>query len=319
MKAQEQANQLQGEINEIAAKMGELETALRAPIAVDPKRVADLAVQIAIERNDGKAPRIAQVVASKKDAYEKANDEAYGRAVLERQDAQIQYQVLASMLTQKRQQQAIIMQTFKVAPGGAGAPVAPSGNLTMQPPPTPVRPGAPTDGFIAALDQALKNRGFAGWTPDVTPEIAQAVPLAKTPQEIALLRQGLQPELGKLDTEIKSFQDKRADLERRKALILQGVNPDTNAQAFASLPTLNPSRFAPVRLTPDEQSRLFTQLLLKESELNRAQPKAEAGIARRRRELLQPFAPPAPFSPPAPFGQSAPFATPGSLSTAPAF
>lgn len=289
---------MQEEEQKVRQKMSSVEAQLSSQPTIDQSRVAARALEIAVQNNGGKTPSRDQIAAATPDAVREAQQQAMVQWMQDKEDAKIQYQLLSSQLNTLRQQQANLTSTFKVAPSPLTP--APVSDLRAEAA-IPTRAGNAVGGFLDSLNAEMAKRGLGAQPKPGTPEAAQsnliqASSLAKTPEEQTILRQAntqrIANEYGKLDEEIagprNALAQEQQDIDRQKTLILQGYSPNFQ-------PGLSMGAFAPLadqKLTPEQQSQLLTNLLIREGNLpskQNALSGQEADIARRRKLLIQPM------------------------------
>lgn len=242
----------------ITQKMGAVEARLSAQPTVDQAAVAEQAVRAATVANGGKAPSRDQIQAALPDALAAAQQEAQVRWYQDKQDAQVQYQILSSQLNTIRQQQQNLTSTFKVAPQ-----VAPS--VLATPPPAAPIGGAPQGNALENFTRALNDRlpppptATSNDGPSVQ-NITSALSIAP-PAAAPVLRQArtslLADQYAKLDEPVFSTQRELADVAQKIQRLQSGLNPFQGVTP------------APVDVAPAVQGELMTKLLLQQQALQR--------------------------------------------------
>ncbi len=243
----------------VTGKMAEVERRLSAQPTIDQSEVMRTAVQMATQANGGKTPGRDKIQEALPDAMAKAQNDAQVRWWQDKQDAQVQYQLLNSQLNTIRQQQSNLTSTFHVAPSAAalspGAAVAPSAA-----PVTPTPGGRPLQSFIDELNKMLPPPPAENPQSQAIQDTTRA--LSTAPASAApLLRQGrtqlLSGEYEKLDAPVMATEAKLADVQNKLQALQTGVNP------FQSVAP------SPMDFNPAATSEFMTNLLIQEQALQR--------------------------------------------------
>lgn len=221
-RAQEALADLGAQEQEVRARMGELESRLASQPTVDQSQIQRRAMEIATANAGGKTPSREQIAEAIPQANQEAQEQAYMRWSQDKQDAQVQYQILANQLNTIRQQQAQLTSTFRVAPSVIQRSPAPSAAPVA---PSPVSSGNPMQGFLKTINQQTPpppsvDSGVGQLTKALTmapPEMAPAIRQARTA--------ALADERAKLDAPLFEAQKSLADNQRNLQLVQMGVTP----------------------------------------------------------------------------------------------
>ena len=259
----------------ITEKMAALEARLSSSPTINPQEVQAVAVQMATVANGGKTPSREQIMAAMGDAQAQAKERVLMQWMQDKQDAQVQYQILSSQLNTIRQQQANLSSTFKVAPG-----VSPLQDVAPAPVAAPAaRGGSPLGGFIDELNARIPKNSPAPSSnlniQDVNTAIRSA-PAASVP----LLKQTrtslLADEIGKFDDPLLQTESQLADVNSKIERVQAGINPLQNVTPGA----------IPAPDNPQLAGEYMTRLLQQQAALQRKRQEQQAARTAGKSSLL---------------------------------
>lgn len=278
-------DQLVQQERELQSKIAEEEARQSQQPTIDPAVVTRRAIETATQKNGGKKPSLQQIEDEKPAAIEEAKEMAMTKWYQDYRDSQVRVGLFNNQLTNIRQQKATLEGTFRVAPSPLTTAPAPVPQTSTAPLTVP-KSASLLSGFQAEMDRLLRERGFGvdAPNPNANPLVLAAT-AAKTPQEQAMLRQANTSRIAQgyadIEEPIMAKQQDLEEIQRRKALVLQGINPD-NRIARGGYEVQTP------RLSADQQSQMLTGLLIAESNLNTDLQKSKQDAVQRKRALLQP-------------------------------
>lgn len=268
--AQKVLVQLGEQEQEIRGRMGQLEARLSSQPTVDQRQIQARAMDIATANAGGKTPSREQISQAMPQAVQEAQEQAYIRWAQDKQDAQVQYQILSSQLNTIRQQQATLTGTFRVAPSVMTPPAAPA---PMAPPAPAPQGGNPMQGFLQQLNQqtpppASVDSGVGQTTRALSmaaPEFVPALRQARTAQ--------IADEYAKLDAPLMQADKAIADTRRELQMVQSGIRP-TQTFPLDPIAARTANLTGPTQQDPRAQGEVITRLLMRlaaeENERNKA-------------------------------------------------
>lgn len=262
-------------------QLSELEAKLASPEVVDPRVVAERALELATQQNGGNVPSRPMIDAAREQAYAEARQAAMVQDYQEKQAARIQQQLLTSQLNTIRQQEANLISTFKVAPSASESPLtqAPSAPSVVQ----PKAAGDPLAGFTTALDDLIAKRGIGAPNPgagssDLTvKDYSNALTMA-SPQDRPTILQGKTAAIAKgyeaLDAPANQTSLQLAEVNNQLQRAQSGLNPFQGVTP------------APWNASPAAAGEFITRLILKKSALQQQQDRELKARGQGKASLL---------------------------------
>lgn len=261
----------------ISQKMSAVEARLSAQPTIDQAQVQNAAIQLATQLNNGKPPSRDQIMASMADAQKQISDRAMTQWYQDKNDAQVQYKILADQLGNIRQQQGDLVKTFHVAP--TSSPLTQAAPVMAAPPSAPG--GSPMGGFISSLNSELAKRGAPPPSTGDSPSIRDVTTALTTAPASAVpaLRQArtglLADQYATLDQPVNDINSRLADVQQQMTRVQSGLDPTQGVTPGA------------LNVDPQVSGEFLTKLLMQQAALNRQRQLAEQQRQQGKTALLQ--------------------------------